>query len=148
MSGNQQKFQLEDLNPRPCDIEIELDGKKQIFTLKKFSLRAHMWAHREFGSQKAYDDALNPASDINVAGDKMPYVEGLCKTIHYLMEDKASFPTWEDLAEAIGIGPKEISQIERALMVVMGISQPIIDKADALAKKKTKEQLKKRSAGT
>jgi len=141
------KFGLEDLNPRPCDIEVEMNGKTYTFRLRKFSLMTQIWVRQEWGSEEAFNQALDPKSQINKETSQGKYIEALCKTLHHLLEDKARFPTWVDFAQEIGSGPKELMNLGKALMVVIGLSQPLVDKAVADSKKKIMEKMTKPSAG-
>jgi hypothetical protein len=142
------KFSLEDLNPRSCDIEVELGGEVKTFRLRKFNLMTQLWVRKEWGSEAAFNQALDPTSEINVKTSSGAYIEALCKTLHHLLEDKEQFPTWEDFATSIGSGPSEILNLGKALMVVIGLSQPIVDKVTTDSKKKMKNTLAKAQAGT
>lgn len=144
------QFRLEDLSPRACDIEVEVDGVTKKYTLSKFNLLAQIWVRKEWGSEEKFNDALNTESDLNKSTSNGAYLEALCKTLHHLLEDKSDFPTWEVFALKCGAGPTEMVNLGRALATVMGMSQAIVDKAAAHAKKKMTEKIQslgRKSAG-
>ena len=134
-------FSFDDLNPRPCDIELEFRGLKKRYVVKKFSVLAQRWAIREWGSEQFFNEALDINSELNRKNSNIPHLEVICRVIHFLLEDKSDFPTWEDLAESIGIGPKEMMRLGKVLLVVIGMSQPIVDAVDNEAKKKLREKV-------
>jgi hypothetical protein len=140
---------LEDLDPRGAILEIKVGEKVEQIQLKKFSLKAQLWIKREFGSAQYFVDALNPDSEINIEGERYPYIETVLKTVHYLMDDqgKTIFPDWESLAENVGTGVFELLQLQKALVATMGLAQPVIDKIDEDFKKKVEAELKKSPLG-
>lgn len=136
------KFELEDLDPRACDIEIKIGGEMQRFRLQKFSLLAQIWVRKEWGKAENWAAALDEHSEINKSTSGAANIEAICKTVHFLLEDKTLFPTWEDFAQAVGGGANEIARLGQALLVVIGLSQPVIDEIMGDAKKKMKVMAK------
>lgn len=146
---NAESFSLEDLDPRGAIIEIKVGEKMRRFRLKKFSIAAQLWVKREFGDPDTFLKYLDPNSEVNEKEDGFPYLETVLKTTFYLMEDegKEFFGDWEKLSEFIA-GPVELLQLQKALIVTMGLSQPIVDELDEDFKKKLREELIKDQAGT
>ena len=107
----------------PGKSKIELKGKS--YVLRPFNLLAQAWAYSEF-STKECEDGLTVLS--NRLQDIQDF-EASIRTVHFLLEDKKSFPTYEDFFKAIeedtdGNMYKKIIEIYNALVDTIGISQP------------------------
>ena len=140
---------LDDLNPVAAVIEIEIGGETKRYDVRKFNLLAQMWVRKEFGTEAAWQQAMDPTSELNRGQDQLPYLEALCKTMHHLLVDKTDFPTWEDFALAVGTGQTEQLNLGKAMLTVMGLSQAVTDQAVAAGKKKIKQVMgAKKRAGT
>lgn len=145
------KLELSDLVPRACTIEIFVNSQPKHYSLRKMSLLVMIWIKREWGSEEKWASALDPESEVNKKSGGIAHIEALCKTIHHLIEEKADFPTWENFAEAVGMGEREMLNLTKALLTVQGVSMPDVDRIgdDAVktAKKKAETMSRKGRAG-
>lgn len=121
---------LNDLSPKKS--VLELGGKK--YVLKPFSLRAQNWAFEKYGP-KAMKDLLSK--------QHLPTVADIA---YFLMEDKTDFPTVDDFMEAV-ITQHDRVNLTMALLDVVGVSQPMVDKIVEEEKQAGERRRLRRSTG-
>lgn len=128
-------FNLSDFDSRSCDIEIRSAGDSILkLSLRKFNLLDRIWAEQEFSSLSNWEKTLFP-SDQNY--NEGAWLEALLKTTHRLLEDqhKQTFPEWTDLAAALDSTIQVLAGLQKALLYVLHVSEPLIDEFDKVIKK-------------
>lgn len=108
------KLDLNDLVPAEAHFQLSANPTKR-HTLKKFSLRATIWAQEKFGP-----DGLKDVFEHR----NLPQISELA---YYLLKDKTDFPTIDDFQEAINTQADRVALII-AILATIGMSQPLIDK--------------------
>lgn len=108
------KLDLQDLRPAEAELELsEKPGKK--YTLKKMSLAVQIWVNQRFGKDQI------------AAIFENTQIPELTEITHHLLKDKTDFPTLESFQECI-VTQQDRINIIKAMLHVVGISQPVIDK--------------------
>lgn len=107
------KLELNDLKPQLATFELS-DKPGKTYTLAKFSLAKRIWCNQRFGDK------------IGKIFEKQSLPE-LAELAHFLLLDKADFPTFLEFADSVVTVEDQI-QVVKALLKTIGIDDALIKK--------------------